>query len=655
MTADLSSPSRRLVYLADIDGLRAVAVLGVVLFHLQIPGFAGGYVGVDIFFVISGFLISGLIRDRAAAGNFRFSSFYASRVLRLLPAVLATVAATTIAAILLLQPGMMSAFARSASAAVFSAANFVFYFESGYWDATAELKPLLHLWSLGVEEQFYLFWPGLLLLLYKLPQRFYIAALVVITLASLAACIVMTPIDGAAAFYLLPFRIWQFALGALAVEWWRECHLSEFNRQVLRSTGLALCGVSIATFGDGAAFPGWLALIPSLGAALVLLASHESSGSVWLSNPTARWLGRVSYAMYLAHWPPIALYRAYTLLELTPGIQAALAVSTLLLTLALHYGVERRFYKRASHQPTGWHRGASLTLGSALIMALSLLLPTQMPDQFTRRDVLLSATDIEAYKKRRFEWVRRQCRVDKVGVLERCPIPPDGEAILFIGNSHEPDAFNILAGALGVPALENSIRFGATNGCRGLSVASDWATSAVPDCQARLDALRGHLDTIRFKAIIYSARRPYGSNKEALVTILGTAKSRQPGVPLITFDDYFSTREDCASLMNQYGSDRACSRLENLEYFPGLIPDDTPFKDAIQALSDYRFNKQALLCGNDLPESCATRTPDGHPAFVDQHHLTQEFAVWVGSLLAETPPGWLARLTSAPPDANDPP
>ena len=142
-------PKRALGYLADIDGLRAVAVLAVVLFHLDIPGFAGGYVGVDIFFVISGFLISGLIRDRAAAGQFRFSSFYAGRVQRLLPAVLATVMATTIAAMLILQPGMMSAFAMSASAAVFSAANFVFYFESGYWDATAELKPLLHLWSLG--------------------------------------------------------------------------------------------------------------------------------------------------------------------------------------------------------------------------------------------------------------------------------------------------------------------------------------------------------------------------------------------------------------------------------------------------------------------------------------------------------------------------
>ena len=312
----MAESGRRLNYLTDIDGLRAVAVLAVVLYHLQIPGFTGGYVGVDIFFVISGFLISGLIRDRAVAGNFSLGGFYASRVLRLLPSVLVTVAGTAAVAILILQPGMMSAFALSASAAVFSAANFVFYFESGYWDAAGELKPLLHLWSLGVEEQFYLFWPTVLLLLYKLPATAYRAGLLLILAASLAACIAMTNVDSAAAFYLLPFRIWQFALGALAVELWRGLHISEFSRQLLRSVGLALCGISIATFSDATPFPGWQAIIPSSGAALVLLASHETSGSVWLSNTSARWLGRVSYAMYLAHWPPIALYRAYTLQEL---------------------------------------------------------------------------------------------------------------------------------------------------------------------------------------------------------------------------------------------------------------------------------------------------------------------------------------------------
>lgn len=141
---------RRLVYLTDIDGLRALAVLAVVLFHLQIPAFTGGFVGVDIFFVISGFLISGLIRDQINTDSFHFSAFYLRRVNRLLPAVLATVVMTTIVASFVVQPDAFGALALSAAAGVLSAANILFYFESGYWDASAELKPLLHLWSLGV-------------------------------------------------------------------------------------------------------------------------------------------------------------------------------------------------------------------------------------------------------------------------------------------------------------------------------------------------------------------------------------------------------------------------------------------------------------------------------------------------------------------------
>jgi len=649
----MAESGRRLNYLTDIDGLRAVAVLAVVLYHLQVPGFAGGYVGVDIFFVISGFLISGLIRDRAVAGNFSLGGFYASRVLRLLPSVLVTVAGTAAVAILILQPGMMSGFALSASAAVFSAANFVFYFESGYWDAAGELKPLLHLWSLGVEEQFYLFWPTVLILLYKLPATAYRAGLLLILAASLAACIAMTNVDSAAAFYLLPFRIWQFALGALAVELWRGLVISEFSRQLLRSVGLALCGISIATFSDATPFPGWQAIIPSAGAALVLLASHETSGSVWLSNTSARWLGRISYAMYLAHWPPIALYRAYTLQELTGMVQLLLAVVTLALTVALHYGVERRCYRRDAQRVTGWHRGASITLATAVTMALLLLLPAQMPDQFTRRDVLLSAADIEGYQQRRFAWIRQACRIDRVGAGKRCPLPPENSAILFIGNSHEPDAFNILVGALGMANLRGSISFGSIDGCRELVSNRDWASSTTPDCQRRLDALRALLDDIRFKAIVYSARRPYRNNKEALVNILDTIKSRQAGVPLVTFEDYFSTRTDCASLINHYGSDRACGRLENLEHFPGLIPDATPLKERVSALSDYRFSKLELLCGDNRPGSCPTSTPDGDPVFVDGHHLTREFAVWIGRLLAQQNPTWLQAVAATPPDPQD--
>ncbi len=650
----MSGSSRKLGYLADIDGLRALAVLAVILFHLRVPGFSGGYVGVDIFFVISGFLISGLIRDRVAADSFSFAGFYASRVNRLLPAVLATVLATALASVIVLQPAMMASFAKSALAAVFSAANFIFYFESGYWDGSADLKPLLHLWSLGVEEQFYLFWPALVVLLCKAPDRIYRVGLLLIFIASLGACVAYTAVDSAASFYLLPFRVWQFALGALVVELWRHLHWHEFARQVVRSTGLALCGISVFAFSDTTAFPGWLALVPSMGAALVLASAHEISGSVWLANPLARWLGRVSYALYLAHWPPVALYRSYTLTELTPGAQWALAAITLLLGAALHYGVERRFYQRATHRNTGWQKGASRTLGAALVLGILLVLPMQMPDQFTRREVLLSATDIQAYKDRRFEWVRRQCRIDKLGVLERCPLPPDDSAILFIGNSHEPDAFNILTGALGLKNTKGSIRFGSTNGCQDFKADRGWASSASSDCQTRLAALRSHLEVVRFKAVVYSARRPYADNKDALVSMLQTVKLLQPDVPIITFEDYLSTREDCANLINHYGSDRACSRLENLEYLPGLIADETPFKTQVQALSDHTFNKLDLLCGASRPASCPTSTPEGDPVFVDQHHLTREFAAWIGRRLAETDPAWLTILAArrAPTRAN---
>ncbi len=180
---------RRLVYLTDIDGLRALAVLSVVCFHLQISGFTGGYVGVDIFFVISGFLISGLIRDQIHTGTFHFSAFYIRRVNRLLPAVLATVVTTTIVAGFILQPGAFGSLALSAAAGVLSAANLLFYFESGYWDASAELKPLLHLWSLGVEEQFYLFWPAFIVFMTTSRSQVYRWGLVVVFLLSLMSCI----------------------------------------------------------------------------------------------------------------------------------------------------------------------------------------------------------------------------------------------------------------------------------------------------------------------------------------------------------------------------------------------------------------------------------------------------------------------------------
>ena len=165
-----------------IDGLRAIAVLAVVIFHLGVPGFDGGYIGVDVFFVISGFLITSIIKGKLEAGDFSLKDFYSRRIRRLVPPLLVTVAVTVVGAGLLLTPYDMIRFARSAVAAIFSLSNIVFFLEACYWDTASELKPLLHTWSLGVEEQFYLFWPALLVLIMAARERVsFTAAMIAIT------------------------------------------------------------------------------------------------------------------------------------------------------------------------------------------------------------------------------------------------------------------------------------------------------------------------------------------------------------------------------------------------------------------------------------------------------------------------------------------
>lgn len=634
---------RRLVYLADIDGLRALAVIAVVLFHLEIAGFNGGYVGVDIFFVISGFLISGLIRDRIESGNFSFSDFYARRVSRLIPAVLVTVCATTIASIFILPPEAFGSFALSAAASAFSVANFVFYLESSYWDASAELKPLLHLWSLGVEEQFYLFWPALIVFLTSSHPNVYRCGLMTVFLSSLSICIWYTAFDSAATFYLLPFRVWQFALGALVLEVWQHHSLTELSRQLLRSFGLALCGIGIVTFSEATPFPGWHALFPSIGAALVLASAHEASGSIWLSNPLARRLGQLSYSMYLVHWPPIVLYRHYSVADLTPEVKASLGVLTVVLTLILHYGVELKFYRRRYHFNTQWSGLAGYILSSSLLLAVVLLVMSQNTDRVISRKALLSAEAVQDYKSRRFKLAKDACGIQDILTTKRCStsgVP----AVLFLGNSHEVDGYNIVTSALAGDPHRPLIVFGSINNCRTLTVERGWVRSSDPACQLRFSALLSSLNDVKWHTVIYSARRPYAENKEPLITVLETIHAQQPNVHIVVIEDYLSTKRECASLINKFESTRACAAIEHLDGLPGVIEDSTPFQERARVITNSKLDKIALLCGGNPPESCPTQTPQGHPMSMDEHHLTLEFAQWVGEQLAEINPPWLQAL-----------
>ena len=261
--------------------------------------------------------------------------------------------------------------------------------------------------------------------------------------------------------------------------------------------------------------------------------------------------------MYLVHWPPIALYRAYTLSDLTYGVSAALGVLTVFLTLLLHYQVERRFYERGIERSVGW--GVALRRLAGLVMALCILFALMLdnPDRFSKYKVTLTAEDIEKYKQGRFRLVRGHCRIDLLDNPRRCPAA-EGRNLLFIGNSHEPDGFNVLAAALPDNSRRSWVRFGSTGDCGQLRAVGDWVASSAADCQNRIDKLHASIGPQQWRTVIYSARHPGFADKLPLITILETMKEQIPSLSIIVVEDYISTTKDCASIINQSGDLQAC-------------------------------------------------------------------------------------------------
>ncbi len=295
-------------YRVDIDCLRALAVLVVIGFHWHVAGFQGGYVGVDVFFVISGFLITGYIVDQLRGGTFSFSTFYLRRLRRLAPALLFMMLASSLAAALLLPLTAIADFARSSIAVLLLGSNVWFYLRTGYFDKPALEKPLLHTWSLAVEEQFYLVVPALLWVAaryFRSNRTLGLAVLLPLAVASFALCWAQTIGSRSAAFYLAPDRAWEFFLGSgLALA---RYDLPRKVSVALATIGAALIAYSVVSFTEATAFPGPAALIPCIGAALVIAARLNIANAATRAGAA---VGRVSYSLYLWHWPVFVFWRA---------------------------------------------------------------------------------------------------------------------------------------------------------------------------------------------------------------------------------------------------------------------------------------------------------------------------------------------------------
>ena len=311
MPGRVSALQEQDAYRPDIDGLRAVAVLSVVVFHAGVMGLPGGFIGVDIFFVISGYLIGGQIFRQARHGAFSYADFYARRVRRILPALYALLAVLLLAGSILMTPLELREMGKEAVATILGASNILFYTGGGYFGPASNLLPLLMTWSLGVEEQFYIFFPIIVFLILRLKWR-PLFTLWALSLMSFVGSLLLTKFDQQAAFYLLPTRSWELGLGAILALWEQQNPSSRLTgraAELLAGSAALMLAAALTLYRPAFAFPGLYALWPVLGAA-ILIATRTSFVNRWLlSHPAASFIGKVSYSFYLWHWPLIYFNR----------------------------------------------------------------------------------------------------------------------------------------------------------------------------------------------------------------------------------------------------------------------------------------------------------------------------------------------------------
>ncbi|NKN32749.1 acyltransferase family protein [Marichromatium bheemlicum] len=460
-------------YRPEIDGLRAVAVIAVMLFHAGFPGFSGGFVGVDVFFVISGYLITGIILNDLANERFSLARFYERRARRILPALFVVLTVTLAYAWWWLPPDALAELGRGLVSTTTFWSNVLFWLDSGYFDTAAELKPLLHTWSLAVEEQYYLLFPLLMLVVYRAGTRLWLVLGVLLAL-SLGWAQWAAYRAPAAAFFLLPSRVWELAIGALTAlllhrvpDWPGRTRLAPLAGLL----GLGLIVFAVHVYDATTPFPSLYALAPTLGTALIILAGRDSSLACRLlaSRPLVT-IGLVSYSTYLWHQPIFALFRHTAPTPPSLPVMAGLCVLAIALGgLSWRY-VEQPF-RSARHTPGRPALLLAVAVGSTLLstgLVINHLQGVPARLQEIAFDYRQYDPNNEALQLESWEVLRTLSQDPDYDVADNAydqqlwfDTTDPRRKVLIVGNSHAKDLFNIFHFSKRISANYQLARYGA--------------------------------------------------------------------------------------------------------------------------------------------------------------------------------------------------
>ena len=481
----------------DINGLRAWAVVLVVLYHFGVPGFSGGFVGVDIFFVISGFLMTGIILTRQASSRFSLSGFYLSRARRIVPALAALLLSLLIFGYSWLGPLDYRELSKHVLAAISFISNFVFRNESGYFDTISHEKWLLHTWSLSTEWQFYLLFPLLLMGIRRLCPEHVGWVMAIALLASLGWSVWQTQLDPSTAFFLLPARAWEMLAGGLVYLYGGRLGHTIWSDRLLEVIGLGLILLAGMVLANQAHWPGAMAIVPVAGAALLMLASRQSS---WLTAaPPIQALGQWSYSIYLWHWPFVvgAQYFAMTWGPLLQGL-------LVLASVVMGYLSFRFVEEPVRHRALGLRiQGKAMWSGVLVLMLPAMLIYhfRGIPSRWSEELVQLEAETVNRKS------VLPSCGWNEDGSqFHECHFGTPGKlpSVALWGDSHALATIRSIGEAAG--RQSRSVLLLNNNGCPPLPGARLVDPSGKRDCQAINDEFRlrlvndANIDTVIFLA-----------------------------------------------------------------------------------------------------------------------------------------------------------
>jgi len=515
-----STLARSSQYRPDIDGLRAVAVLSVLFFHTKISGFTGGFVGVDVFFVISGYLITSIIARDMFQGNFSFLAFYERRMRRIFPALFFLVFTSTLIAAVLLAPSDFLAFAKTMIATTCFLSNFYFLNHAaggGYFANLSNLQAHLHTWSLAVEEQFYLLFPALLLVLVKLARRRTGQWLSVFALFSFLFSIRLTRHHPSAAFYMLFPRAWELLIGSLLALKAVPSINQRWVREFAGAAGLALIAVADFLYTDQTPFPGLSAFVPCFGAGLVIYAGEE--GASWASTalafPPLVFIGVISYSLYLWHWPLIVFTQQFSGHDLRGWQTLGVLVASILMAFVSFEFVESRFRGRNA----AFTRGQIFALGFAasavaVMLGLAAVRTNGLPQRYdpATRNLIIE----NAARRHDYQEVCSNYHTDphSLADINFCILGPNADRkILFWGDSHVQQLYPIVKSLYDSGALQRrGAVFAIANSCMPVEHMNDPRKGFHCDTFSTLVKSRGEMSDIDSVFIGFNTWWSYNRN-----------------------------------------------------------------------------------------------------------------------------------------------